>query len=155
MIPYYTMGIPLEFWKRVKYFTASENWGDVDKISLELILELDAYREKINTPILITCGTQGKHVTDSAHYRGLAVDLVFPEKRLSDLPDLFLTVLRFSFNGIGLYTDWKYKDRVIGGMHLDIRPTPKKATWIGTNGAYIAADFSNLYHLFKKENAQV
>jgi len=140
-------------WKNVKYFSPQENWGNVDQISYPLILELDAFRHKINTPIFISCGTQGKHENGSYHYQGLALDILFPEKEKKDIPNLFLLALKFKFNGIGIYTDWQYKNKVIGGMHIDFRPTPQRATWIGTNGSYLGVDFQSLYHLFYKDAA--
>lgn len=148
-----------EYWETVKYFSPNENWGDVERIDPSLILELDRFRHKVATPIIITCGTQGKHIDGSFHYLGLALDIMFPEKEKKDIPDLFLQALKFQFRGIGIYPDWKYKDKVIGGMHVDYRPIKAypepKATWIGVSKSYLAADMSNLYHLFYKTNAQI
>ncbi len=141
-------------WEKIKHFGPHENWGNVDLISFPLILELDAFRDKINTPIFISCGTQGKHLANSYHYQGLAVDILFPEKEKKDLPNLFIMASRFKFSGIGIYPDWEYLNEKRGGMHLDLRPTALKAMWVGIEKNYLAVDFQSMYHLFVKD-AQV
>lgn len=116
-------------WDSIRHFKASENWGDVSKINFQLVKTLDLFRDYIATPIQITCGTQGKHIENSMHYLGKAVDVVFPSIKKADLFDLFLCALRFSFGGVGIYPDW----HPMGGLHLDVRDAPFKAQWIGYN----------------------
>lgn len=114
-------------WEAIRHFKPSENWGDVSKIDFQLVKTLDSFRDYIGTPIQITCGTQGKHVENSMHYLGKAVDIVFPSSDKDLLFDFFMCAVRFPFGGIGLYPDWKPS----GGLHLDVRSAPFKALWVG------------------------
>lgn len=93
---------------------------------------LEAFREWIDTPIFVLCGTQGIHSVSSQHYLGKAVDILFPLQTLQDLPDLFLGASRFPFTGIGIYPHWGLSGVPIGGLHLDIREAPQRALWLCT-----------------------
>lgn len=148
-------------WAKVKHFKSTENWGNPTLISPELIYELDAFRQRVGSRILISCGTQGKHCFNSFHYwkrdpsddnempKGLAVDIVFPDVS-AELPELFLEALKMNFMGVGIYPHWKYDDRITGGMHLDVRPTQYRATWIGLgDGLYEQATFENIQKHFR------
>lgn len=137
-------------WALVKHFSKTENWGDPDKMLKELVLELDAYRDFVATPIFISCGTNKQHLEDSQHPAGRAIDIMFSEKKKEDLFGLYLAALRFGFRGVGIYPSWEYKGQVIGGMHLDWRETTgAKSLWMGVQGedgkqAYVALDPENL-----------
>lgn len=135
-------------WKEIKHFKKQDAWGDPSLMSKALILELDRFREHIKTPILVTCGTQGKHAVGSYHYEGLAVDVVFPRVEKCDLPEIVMASFRFKFTGIGVYSNWKYHDTVIGGMHLDLRPGNVRSMWMGVDGHYIGLSFKNLSDYF-------
>ena len=134
-------------WKSIKHFKVTDNWGDVNRISVKLVDLLDEYRSFINTPINVNVGTQGTHVEKSEHYLGLAVDICFPEKEVKDLFDLFLAASRFDFNGIGIYPGWHYNGKVIGGMHLDIRDSEYRKLWIGVD-----EHNHQVYEAFNSEN---
>ena len=58
------------------------------------------------------------------------MDIFFPQMELQDLPDLFLTALRFKFGGVGIYPYWTLQNRRLGGLHLDVRVEPRIATWL-------------------------
>lgn len=135
-------------WQKSSYFKATENFGEPLKMEKELIEELNKFREKINTTIYISMGTQGKHCEGSAHYDGKAVDILFPRKKLSDVPDLFLEALRFNFFGLGLYANWMFNGEVKGGLHLDIRDAKERAMWIGVGREYLPVSWTTGFHLF-------
>ena len=114
-----------ETWQKVRYFEPTENWGDADAISDDLILRLDDFRHYLGIPCYITAGvsTSG-HSGKSYHYReqgACAVDCVFPDYSGHPL-DLILDATRFGFTGIGYYPHWQWKGEVVGGLHLDVRP---------------------------------
>lgn len=136
-------------WKNLKFFGRHENWGNPDEIDARLVEELEELRYTIGYPILITCGTQGKHVPNSLHYKGLAVDIMFPTCPRQKIPDIFFTAVSLGFNGLGLYSHWKIGDTVHGGMHLDMRDSVKKALWLSEkNGEYLKFSFYDLKRLF-------
>lgn len=125
-------------WLDITYFKRTDNWGDPDLMDSKLIHLLQNFRMMAETPIVVSCGTQGKHAKNSAHPLGRAVDILFPEKNLSDIPELFIKATKLQFQGIGIYSHWKYNDKIIGGMHLDNQPRPTRAYWIcHSDGQYI------------------
>ena len=127
-------------WKDFKYFSPLERWGNPKKIRYELVAKLEKLREFIKNPIVIHCGTQGKHVPGSYHYKGMAVDC---HAEGISLIDFYLMAERFNFGGIGIYSWWHPS----GGLHLDIRDTEYGARWASDKeGRYIALDES----FFKK-----
>jgi len=134
-------------WKTLKHFKPTENWGDPSRMDLKFMQELDAFREYVNTPILIHCGTQGEHVEGSAHYMGIAADLEFPKLTLAGLLDMWIAAQRFQFGGIGLYPGWRGVDGEIrGGLHLDGRKG-RRALWMREPTpmqTYIAVNVENL-----------
>lgn len=112
----------MSIWNYVKHFKRTENWGDPDKISGQLLLTLDAIRERIGWPIVIHCAyaTDG-HSPHSYHYRGMAADFHFD----INYPFYFqtgtllkiLAELQFTrFVGLGVYPDW-----INPGFHIDVR----------------------------------
>lgn len=117
-----------DIWSKLKYFKKTENWGSPNKISEDLLLELDRARGFIGERMIITSGTQGVHTVESYHYQGLAVDFVTPDS-VSWL-NFFISLSRFSFKGIGYYPDWYFDGKKVGGFHVDLRPTLKRAYWI-------------------------
>lgn len=120
-----------EDWASIKHFSINENWGDTSIISIDLVRELDAFREAISIPMVITCGTQGAHVPNSQHFKGLAADCVFDISQDLTIWDIWKRAFRFKFKGIGVYPYWKLNGRTVGGLHLDVRATVQTAQWIG------------------------
>jgi len=123
-----------EEWKKIRYFSPRENWGDPEKIEFRLVFLLDCLRQFIGCPIIIHCGTQGTHTKGSYHYVGKAVDC---HAVGISLLDFYLAAERFPFGGIGVYPYWNNP-----GLHLDIRPLPGKrrpeARWGRVNGEYVS-----------------
>ena len=123
-------------WSRVQYFTMHEAWGDPDKMDRELVGYLDEFRHFLGIPIMVLCGTQGTHKANSQHPFGKAVDVAVPEWD-KHLLDLMLAATRFPFRGVGIYPDWVYNGKRVGGLHLDTRdlsgayPRVHKAFWMG------------------------
>ena len=121
-----------DIWKRLKYFNPKESWGDPERINPRLLILLDALREYIKVPIIIHCGTQGKHSANSYHYKGMAVDC---HAKGINLFDFYLAAERFYFTGIGVYPEWNNP-----GLHLDIRPCDvgcPQARWGRVDGEYV------------------
>lgn len=146
-------------WKNIEYFGVKESWGDPEKMSYELIKTLDAFRRFIERPIIITCGTQGAHEPNSLHYSGDAVDIIIKREsimgRAVDMPRLlfadFLTLVRFSFTGIGVYPEWSCEGVKIGGFHLEwaSKPVIERKFWMGLgtskqNTLYAGLTVSNI-----------
>jgi len=137
----------MEAWHRLKFFNERENWGNSFKIEESLVLKLDLWREKIGSRVIITSGTQGKHVENSYHYKGMAADCLVPDTELHSL-DLYIEAVRAGFGGIGYYTNWRYGKRIVPGFHLDIRE--RFATWLGvfdpvrSKRVYLAFNYKHL-----------
>ena len=131
---------------QMKYFKISENWGDFKRMDEGLLYMLDAYRELVKTPIYISCGTQGRHVTGSLHYSGNAVDALFTHKLMADLPELAEKALSMSFS-VGIYNCWEYNGVSTPGIHLDNR-MGKQKKWIGIEGMYLPWNDVNLKRYF-------
>ena len=125
-----------ETWDKVKHFRPNslvDQWGDPYAINDDHILRLDDFRSYINTPVIVTAAVKTNgHSTSSFHYSKkdkitgeeighCATDIVIPDYDLSPY-DLILDALRFGFTGVGYYPHWKYKGKVVGGLHLDSRP---------------------------------
>jgi hypothetical protein len=129
--------VNLSDWDQIKHFTSHE-FSDPDKMVLEFVLELDAWRDYLGSEVLITASTDGEHVDGSYHYLGLAVDIMCLVPGTRTLLDFYFSASRFGFTGIGLYPDWRYNNKVgqivKGGLHLDLRPLKpreKRALWMG------------------------
>jgi len=129
-----------EHWREFKYFHKWEDWGNPELIDYWLVYELEKLRKYLGKPIIILCGTQGKHSPNSLHYVGKAVDCFAID---TDVIDFYLAAERFNFGGIGIYTWWKHK-----GLHLDKRPLTDDmpaARWASIReGEYIKLDSSFL-----------
>jgi len=123
-------------WATLKYFKATsitDKWGDPTKMDPFLMKYLDEFRDCVGTPLVVTSayrkGDPGQHGL------GKAVDVIAPQWGGS-LFDLYLLAERFGFTGIGIYRDWLYNGKRLGGLHLDTRiivgsynPALKGARW--------------------------
>lgn len=152
-----------ETWKKLRYFkknSNSDNWGDPDKISDNLLLRLDDFRHWLGIPIYVTGGVKsGGHSRKSFHYEengACAVDIVIPSYHETSV-DLILDATRFGFTGIGYYPHWKWNGEIVGGLHLDMRPLKwdedettnyTSSRWMGVlvggEQVYIELDFQNI-----------
>ena len=126
-------------WKKFKWFTPSENWGNPLLMDIELIEKLELMRDIAGSPLRIHCGNQPekKHVTNSFHYVGQAVDGHFESLSMIDA---FLIIEKCFFGGIGLYPQWNQKH---GGFHLDTRKVNAGNRWIQYGGLYITLNEKN------------
>lgn len=111
-----------------KWFTDSEVAGLQDNLPAML----DAARGYAGVPFIITFSTGGLHCGNSAHYKGLAVDL-----GLGHLAEGFE---RDTIRGEmlrGLYTaGFKRIEIAPAHIHVDIGQSPEypsPVTWIGTD----------------------
>ena len=107
-------------------------------ISLEHVEKLQALRDYLEAPLIITSGFRcNKHNTNvggapgSQHTFGLATDLTCPTLTAIELCqtilDFFVVYPMYSFDGIGLYPDK-------GFVHLDSRDG--KAHWSEVDGIH-------------------
>ncbi len=115
-------------WLQMRYFHPTEFHRPYD-MQFSFMLAVDNFRHFIATPILVTSSNDPseKHSNTSLHYPGRAIDLVAPGFD-GTLLDLFIAATRF-FGGIGVYPDWRYNGRKVGGLHVDDRDEP--GFWLG------------------------
>lgn len=141
----------------IKWFNQRENWGDVSKVSPELITAMDIFRSAHGHAVHISpidgavyADNKG-HLENSWHYiiegrnsQAMAAD-VFPEGSL--IKAWLLAVKMARFGGVGLYpfAAWQQpKQKLFGMLHLDIRPYSSKTLWW--------RDASGTYHYLNDEN---
>lgn len=139
----------MNIYNQLNYFDESENWGDPYAINHNLLRRLDIYRHFLGIGLFITCGTQGAHVDGSLHYDGKAADAIplIPPGSDKTLLDCYLMAERFDFGGLGLYPEWSYQGRQLGGMHFDVRPpdfSTGQSRWIGYRKKYYGLTSANL-----------
>lgn len=144
----------LKQWDGIKYFRPDspvDMWGNPHEMKREILLPLDDFREHLGVIIYVTSGYREKsHSLEggSQHNLGLAVDIVVPAFSGTIL-DLFIEATRFPFKGIGIYRDWHWAGKKIGGLHLDARNESKGAHWFCYKNPagiqeYIALNYENL-----------
>ena len=131
-------------WKKIKYFSMKEKFGDPLKMDLNHMITLDAFRNTLELKypgkysMIITEGwNNAGHVKKSQHYLGKAIDGYLKLKETGERENLKLTynhILDFeeatkyiSFTGIGLYRMSKYSQYI----HLDTRNESRIDTWGG------------------------
>jgi hypothetical protein len=125
-------------WTRIKrYFSKDEAWGNPEDISGLLLMVLYQIRLASGWPVIIHCGTQGKHCKNSYHYKGLAVDFHF-DTNVASLTEQIQPLLNFleemqlkDFVGLGVYPEWNNP-----GFHLDVRGY--KARWAFVGGKQVS-----------------
>ena len=119
-------------WGTYRNFNEQEAWGDSSRMSHELLLALDDFRDYVRTPVLVLCGTQKEHTRHSKHPKGEAVDVTFLERGETPLFELFLSAFRFPFTGVGVYPHWTHNGKTVGGLHVELTlgETPRKM-WLG------------------------
>lgn len=138
------------------YPLEKHNWGDRHKIDRRVIRSVDDVARELTQEIIITCGTTGAHVPGSYHYPngeqlGLALDIMFPNIKRTQLPDVLFEILRFPFTGIGIYSEWSLGPTRpnIGGFHVDFRPVYRRALWIKGTAGYEALNRQGLDKYFR------
>ena len=126
-------------WDKIEpYFLPKEAWGEPKKMSGLLLMVLYDIRFHSGWPIIIHCGTQGKHCKNSYHSKGMAVDFHFeppndsvPFRNQAEFLMKYLVDMQFDFfTGLGIYPNWNSP-----GFHLDVRGV--KARWLKQNGEYV------------------
>jgi hypothetical protein len=133
------------------------NWGDRNQIDRRVIRCVDDLARTLSQKVLITSGCFGAHSQGSYHYAngeqlGLALDIMFPQVKRTQLPDILFEILRHPFTGIGIYSEWKL-DRggpSIGGFHVDFRPVTRRALWLKGTGAYESLTMAAIAHYFRE-----
>jgi hypothetical protein len=135
-------------WKQMRHFGPNEDWGEPSKMDFGFVSELDAFREFLKEALVVTHGTQGQHAEGSLHYSGEAADLIYLGRR--PLIDVFFTALRFDFTGLGLYRDWEFNGKRVGGLHLQragAQLLQPKRLWLN-----VSQDNTKLYLALTAEN---
>src|SRR5574343_85090 len=134
-----------EDWKKLKYMTIKDNWGDPSKMSRALVYNLENLRVYCGKPCVLTCPAYSNsgHSTNSQHGLGNAADLKILH---STLLEMYILAERFNFTGIGLYPN--------NGnpfIHVDMRPTDPlnvQSRWIAigdpNNWTYIPLNEENI-----------
>ena len=110
-----------EEWKEIVNFKPEENFGNPEMMNYKFMKFLDRFRAELRIPMIITCGTQGKHVTNSYHYQGRAVDFYLDTKmslgaQVALIMDRLMETSLYYNTGLGVYPDWSKP-----GFHLDNR----------------------------------
>ena len=127
------MSVPLDLqledddFASIDHFTAKEirDLGeDFENIQYALMFTLDNLREALDTPFVLHCIGNGKHVENSYHYQGIALDGHFTHYITPN--QVVQAALNCGFTGIGYYS-W--------GWHFDLRPT--HALWKREGKVYL------------------
>ncbi len=121
--------------KTIPNFSRSEfSHTDLTLLDGAFILELQSFREKLGHSVFPSPHPDAfARLTGSYTSRHSAVDRlanagdVFPDCHIAEA---FLTALRTSFGGIGIYLDTEYKGIEWPMLHLDLRPMNEQAIWI-------------------------
>lgn len=135
------------FWKEIRHFKAAEFGAGSENLDPELLKELDSFRDFLGERIVVTSAF--REGDSGEHGKGLALDVVFPDRSRDSLLDTFLAASRFKFRGIGVYSDWHLNGHVLGGLHLDMRLAPHRALWCARKGmdgknVYVPLTLTNL-----------
>ena len=113
---------------------------DIELVKPELMFRVDSFvtyikkHYNIKKPeAIIHCITSGKHVNQSYHYKGMAIDLHITHMSLYDI---VMAALLFNFGGVGFYP---FSAHFF--IHLDVREIIdyKKFWFRNEDGIYISA----------------
>jgi len=115
-------------WDDLQYFRHYENWGNASLMDETFLRMLDGFRGGLGGPVVISRGTQGNHVSGSAHYRGEAADVILLS--CTRFLEVIFLAGKHGFTGIGYYPHWKHNNKVVGGWHFD-NSTERSAMWLG------------------------
>lgn len=132
-------------WDEIKYFKKTENWGDISKLSPDLVYNLDEFRHLVGKSFMVNNAyTTSGHENKSQHYLGKAVDGYF--KGLHWLDQFMLALTYGKFGGVGVYPDWNNP-----GLHLDVRAKVDGmiTTWMRYGGTYMPVTYENISMVLK------
>lgn len=140
-------------WSQFAYINEKMNWGDASKMDAAFLYTLDSWCIFEKKGIFITPhgGTSGNHKPGSMHYVGKACDFIVLNASLDDSLDVFVSLSRFPFTEIGIYPDWHYNGKKVGGFHVGLdnrQMMVRKKLWIGLKGV----GEENLYIGVTKKN---
>lgn len=143
-------------WEGLHVLERWQHWGEWRHMSRDLIIQLDSFCYQNQLRPLITSGTQGQHSPNSWHYKGRAVDVMFPGVALWELPKkVFKVALHYDgFTGLGIYNEWRLMvgAKPIGGMHFERESDEllplKKKVWLRTSEGDLAPTAENLARYF-------
>ena len=141
-------------WGDIKHFKQKEfddalHPGSGEKIDMKLVLNLDYLWERIaeysdtRPVILITQAVdmlgQHGHSDDSYHlYKNKCQAADFIIFSAVDVRTLYFLVEKQGFGGIGVYYDWKFKNKPVPiGFHVDLRLKEQTQRWKRVNGQYM------------------
>lgn len=135
---------------KIKNFSINEFPEDPVKFAdPKLIINLDRLREFIGSAINISPvkGALARfdiNAKNSQHYavgrKSTAIDIFID----CDPFEAFVKILQSKlFNRAGFYPNWKYKDKITGGFHLDLKD--QNLMWYRDNGEYYYSYQKNFY----------
>jgi hypothetical protein len=124
-----------------------EPWGQIQKINFYLVYLVDVLRHNLGSPIYVTKGTQGKHLS-TWHDRGLAIDACIDSLKVHPL-NVILQVTRLPFTGFGIIPNAEHPLCTQAfGIHIDVRPATKiaqpQARWIWNDWKQYPMDLEHL-----------
>jgi len=119
-------------WDRLKYFKPYEKWGDPSKMSGTILMVIDAIRDIVGVPFLVTCGyeiNKDRQIKKSRHMISDAVDFIITTLPAQEAYQKLLFAIKLlqidDTIGLGIYPYWKPQ----AGYHLDVRG--ERARWGG------------------------
>ena len=95
-------------------------WGarqQIARVKFSAMKKLQKFRTLVKRPVLYNCITEGKHVKNSSHPRGIAFDIRIGGKGAINFNNILQCAIEAGFKGIGYYPNW-LPNR---GFHLDDR----------------------------------
>ena len=139
-------------WKLIEYFSPREHWGDLNYVSMRLVLAMDEFRHKVGVPLLLTPVGEGAAYCTRGHVRRSWHYVIKPRNKYAKAVDYFplycfIEVLEKALDypkwkGVGAYPFAKYKTKhhgtIYGMLHTDMRTTRGKIWYRTKEGKYIA-----------------
>ena len=134
-------------WKRTKYFSPSEAWGDPALMERETVFLLDGVREIVGHPIIIHCGYERRpNRPTSRHNDGSAVDFHIcgvDYRGAVEMVEGAIEGLGVADRvGLGIYPHWNHP-----GFHLDTRGWCARWGAVNRNGkqTYVSYNEALIY----------
>lgn len=79
--------------------------------------KLQKFRTLIKRPVYFNCITEGRHASNSSHYKAEAFDIRIGGKGSINWNNILQCAIEAGFKGVGYYPNWKPNR----GFHLDDR----------------------------------